>query len=65
MMDLLKQDKERWVGMYSMHIFSAPCGYSHTPLLDFMMKFELALEKPDRRRSYIAALTIGISYFVG
>ncbi|TPX47648.1 hypothetical protein SeLEV6574_g02534 [Synchytrium endobioticum] len=45
MMDILKQDKDRWV--------------------DFMMKFELALEKPDPKRSYIAALTIGVSYFIG
>ncbi|TPX34071.1 hypothetical protein SmJEL517_g03256 [Synchytrium microbalum] len=33
--------------------------------VDFMMKFELALEKPDISRSYIAALTIGVSYFIG
>ncbi|KAJ3192085.1 hypothetical protein HK101_007081 [Irineochytrium annulatum] len=33
--------------------------------VDFMMKFELSLERPDGRRSYISALTIGISYFLG
>ncbi|KAI8996893.1 Ccc1 family [Pilobolus umbonatus] len=33
--------------------------------VDFMMKFELNLEKPDPRRSWISALTIGASYFVG
>lgn len=30
-----------------------------------MMKFELNLEKPDPNRSWISALTIGISYFCG
>ncbi|KAG9292424.1 hypothetical protein G9A89_015294 [Geosiphon pyriformis] len=33
--------------------------------VDFMMKFELNLEKPDPKRSWICASTIGISYFVG
>ncbi|CAO3694810.1 unnamed protein product [Rhizopus stolonifer] len=33
--------------------------------VDFMMKFELNLEMPDPRRSWISALTIGLSYFVG
>ncbi|KAI8338997.1 Ccc1 family [Chlamydoabsidia padenii] len=33
--------------------------------VDFMMKFELGLEMPDPRRSWISALTIGSSYFIG
>ncbi|KAI8972039.1 Ccc1 family [Mycotypha africana] len=33
--------------------------------VDFMMKFELNLEMPDPRRSWISALTIGSSYFLG
>ncbi|KAJ3196595.1 hypothetical protein HK101_008387 [Irineochytrium annulatum] len=33
--------------------------------VDFMMRFELALDRPDKKRSYISALTIGISYFLG
>ncbi|KAI8877737.1 DUF125-domain-containing protein [Backusella circina FSU 941] len=33
--------------------------------VDFMMKFELNLEMPDPRRSWISACTIGLSYFVG
>ncbi len=33
--------------------------------VDFMMKFELGLEKPDPNRARNSALTIGISYFVG
>lgn len=33
--------------------------------VDFMMKFELGLEKPDPKRTYKSALTIGISYIIG
>ncbi len=33
--------------------------------VDFMMKFELGLEKPDPARARNSALTIGISYIVG
>lgn len=32
---------------------------------DFMMKFELGLEKPDPRRAFISAFTIAISYIIG
>jgi len=33
--------------------------------VDFMMKFELNLEKPDPSRSWKSAITIGIAYFIG
>ncbi|RIA92809.1 Ccc1 family [Glomus cerebriforme] len=33
--------------------------------VDFMMKFELNLERPDPSRSLKSALTIGLSYFIG
>lgn len=33
--------------------------------VDFMMRFELGLEKPDPRRALISALTIALSYIVG
>lgn len=33
--------------------------------IDFMMKFELGIEKPDTRRAPISALTIGGSYILG
>jgi vacuolar iron transporter family protein len=33
--------------------------------VDFMMKFELGLEKPDINRARDSALTIGISYIIG
>lgn len=31
----------------------------------FMMRFELGLEEPDRRRAFVSAFTIGGSYIVG
>ena len=33
--------------------------------VDFMMKFELGLEKPHPKRARNSALTIGVAYFVG
>jgi VIT1/CCC1 family predicted Fe2+/Mn2+ transporter len=33
--------------------------------IDFMMRFELGLEKPDPKRALTSALTIGFSYIVG
>ena len=33
--------------------------------IDFMMRFELGLDKPDRRRAPLSALTIGGSYVIG
>lgn len=32
---------------------------------DFMMRFELGLERPDPKRAPISAVTIGVSYIVG
>jgi len=33
--------------------------------VDFMMKYELGLDKPDANRARNSAATIGISYIVG
>src|SRR5712691_3435339 len=33
--------------------------------VDFMMRFELGLEKPDPRRALVSALTIALSYIAG
>ena len=33
--------------------------------IDFMMRFELGLERPDPRRAPVSAATIGLSYLVG
>ena len=37
----------------------------HKQWVDFMMRFELVLEKPNPKRARISALTIGVSYIVG
>ncbi|MGH7708073.1 MAG: VIT1/CCC1 transporter family protein [Vulcanimicrobiaceae bacterium] len=36
-----------------------------TRWVDFMMRFELGLERPDRRRAPVSAATIGASYVAG
>lgn len=33
--------------------------------IDFMMRFELGLEKPDPKRAFISAITIASAYIVG
>lgn len=33
--------------------------------VQFMMDFELKLEKPGRRQAYISALVMGLAYFIG
>jgi VIT1/CCC1 family predicted Fe2+/Mn2+ transporter len=33
--------------------------------VDFMMRFELGLEKPDPKRAPVSAATIAVAYFVG
>jgi len=33
--------------------------------VDFMMRYELGIEKPDKSRELKSALTIGLSYIVG
>jgi VIT1/CCC1 family predicted Fe2+/Mn2+ transporter len=33
--------------------------------VDFMMRFELGLEKPNQSRAWISALTIAVSYIIG
>jgi vacuolar iron transporter family protein len=38
---------------------------NHTKWVDFMMRFELGLERPDKHRAYQSALIIGASYVVG
>jgi len=37
----------------------------HKMWVDFMMRFELGLEKPDPRQAFYSALRIGLSYAVG
>jgi vacuolar iron transporter family protein len=40
-------------------------GRNHEVWIDFMMRFELGLEKPDRRRALTSALTIAGAYVAG
>jgi vacuolar iron transporter family protein len=37
----------------------------HKMWVDFMMRFELGLEKPDPRQAFFSALRIGLSYAIG
>ena len=37
----------------------------HSKWVDFMMRFELGLEKPDPRQAFLSAWRIGLSYTVG
>jgi vacuolar iron transporter family protein len=45
--------------------FAVELAKDKTKWVDFMMKFELGLEKPNPNRARNSALTIGIAYFVG
>lgn len=36
-----------------------------THFVQFMMDFELKLEKPNVSRAWVSAATMGISYFIG
>jgi vacuolar iron transporter family protein len=46
-------------------LLSAQLSKDKTKWVDFMMKFELGLEKPNSNRAIYSALTIGLAYFVG
>lgn len=47
------------------HIIAEEIAKDKEKWVDFMMKYELGLEKPDPRRARNSALNIGISYIVG
>jgi len=47
------------------HLFADELAKDKNKWVDFMMKFELGLSKPDIHRATNSALTIGISYAVG
>ena len=42
-----------------------PCGSGPMAWVDFMMRFELGLEKPDPKRALLSALTIAGAYIAG
>jgi VIT1/CCC1 family predicted Fe2+/Mn2+ transporter len=45
--------------------FNRSLGKDEKKWVDFMMKFELGLEKPDAKRATKSAFNIGIAYIVG
>ena len=49
----------------SQEILVAELSRDKNKWIDFMMKFELSLDKPDPNRASKSALTIGLSYIVG
>ncbi len=49
----------------SQHVLASQLSKNKDKWVDFMMRFELGLEKPDANRARNSALTIGVSYFVG
>ena len=44
---------------------AADLAKDHKMWVDFMMRFELGLEKPDPRQAFFSALRIGLSYALG
>jgi vacuolar iron transporter family protein len=46
-------------------LLAAQLSKNKSKWVDFMMKFELGLEKPNPNRARNSALTIGLAYFVG
>lgn len=57
----------REYGLPEVHIDSIVSALKDKPVawVDFMMRFELGLEKPDPKRARNSALTIALSYIVG
>jgi VIT1/CCC1 family predicted Fe2+/Mn2+ transporter len=49
----------------SQHIIADELARDEKKWVDFMMRFELGLEKPDAKRARNSALNIGIAYIVG
>jgi vacuolar iron transporter family protein len=49
----------------SQHLFIEELSKNKDHWADFMMKFELGLEKPATNRAYMSAFTIAFSYIVG
>lgn len=49
----------------SQHLIADEIAKDENKWVDFMMKFELGLEKPDAKRARNSALNIGIAYIVG
>ncbi len=68
--DLEKQEvrdvfKEMGLSEQTRYIIADEMAKDKDKWVDFMMKYELGLEKPDPKRARNSALNIGISYIVG
>jgi VIT1/CCC1 family predicted Fe2+/Mn2+ transporter len=49
----------------SLHAVVAAVASNRERWIDFMMRFELGLERPDPKRAPVSAVTIGASYLIG
>ncbi len=60
-------DEFRGYGLADEHVAAVVAAISAqgNRWVDFMMRFELGLEKPDARRAPVSALTIALSYILG
>lgn len=54
-----------WHKRKGQNILAEELAKDKTKWVNFMMKFELGLEKPNPNRARNSALTIGIAYFIG
>ena len=57
--------EEYGIGAQGQHLLAEEMAKDKHKWVDFMMKFELGLEKPDPNRARNSALTIGLAYCVG
>lgn len=57
--------EEYGIGAQGQHMLAEEMAKDKHKWVDFMMKFELGLEKPDPNRARNSALTIGLAYCVG
>lgn len=62
--DCLARDNEQWIRVSLHKVFKNGCMVTDKNV-QFMMDFELKLEKPNVSRAWISAATMGISYFIG
>ena len=56
---------EYGISEHGQNVLALELAKDKTKWVNFMMKFELGLERPDPNRARNSALTIGIAYFIG
>jgi len=57
--------KEYGISNEGQSVLAKELATDKTKWVNFMMRFELGLEKPDSNRARNSALTIGVAYFIG